>query len=157
MVKESERKIKYHLKWGKRLPKPDHVDMAQEEWDNLTARKRYELRYPDRLYLQRSKQWKKAFVSPYIARKDYNEMLEYQNGVCAICKNPETAIQRKFLYEGEPPIEVIKRLSIDHDHITDEIRGLLCGKCNAMLGLARDDIEILFAAIEYLLSSKEGD
>lgn len=149
-----ERKRKFHLKWGKRLPKPDHVSLSQEEWDNLTARKRYELRYPDRLYKQKSKQWRQSFTSRYLLKEEYAAMFEQQGGVCAICKKPETAVQRKFLYEGEPPIEVIKRLAIDHNHLTNEIRGLLCYKCNIMLGMADDNIDTLFAAIEYLEANK---
>ena len=35
-------------------------------------------------------------------------------------------------------------------HTTDEIRGLLCNKCNLMIGHARDSVDILLAAIEYL-------
>lgn len=43
-----------------------------------------------------------------------------------------------------------KRLQIDHDHETDEIRGLLCGRCNRMLGQALDSEEILLRALDYL-------
>ena len=43
-----------------------------------------------------------------------------------------------------------RRLAIDHCHTTDEIRGLLCNKCNLLIGHARDSVDILLAAIEYL-------
>lgn len=74
---------------------------------------------------------------------DYMDMEKTQNGVCAICKNPETNK---------------KRLSVDHDHSCCPgsgscgkcIRGLLCSNCNTFLGNAKDNIEILKAAIEYL-------
>lgn len=64
-----------------------------------------------------------------------------QNGVCAICKQPETC-QRN----GRT-----KRLAVDHDHETDEVRGLLCSNCNRGLGLYEDDPERLIAAAAYLL------
>lgn len=47
-------------------------------------------------------------------------MFAGQDGVCAVCHKPES---RKGF-----------RLSIDHDHITEKIRGLLCYRCNTCLG-----------------------
>ena len=46
-----------------------------------------------------------------------------------------------------------KRLpSIDHDHTTGEVRGLLCNKCNCFIGLADENIDVLTSAIAYLLA-----
>lgn len=65
----------------------------------------------------------------------YGELFEEQWWVCAICgTNP--------MYN--------KKLSIDHNHETWEVRGLLCTKCNMLLWRARDDVNILQWAIEYL-------
>jgi hypothetical protein len=41
-------------------------------------------------------------------------------------------------------------LSVDHDHITDRVRGLLCAACNSALASARDDPRILRAMAVYL-------
>lgn len=41
-------------------------------------------------------------------------------------------------------------LCIDHDHDTGKVRGRLCRKCNSVIGLADDKIDVLMAAIEYL-------
>ena len=41
-------------------------------------------------------------------------------------------------------------LVFDHDHKSDKFRSLLCNKCNRLLGHAKDDIEILQKAIDYL-------
>lgn len=71
----------------------------------------------------------------------YLDMVEAQHGVCAVCKNPETA-RRK---DGASI-----RLSVDHDHTTDKVRGLLCQKCNAALGLVNDKQDLLQALISYL-------
>jgi hypothetical protein len=71
---------------------------------------------------------------------EFNNLLKKQNKVCAICKKPETA----FL-KGR-----VKKLSIDHCHNTKKVRGLLCGRCNAAIGLVKEDIGILSAAITYL-------
>lgn len=71
---------------------------------------------------------------------EYNTLLEEQDGVCAICGD-------------ECPIH--EHLSVDHDHETGEVRGLLCAHCNRMLGSARDDITVLARGIEYL--NRGGD
>ena len=43
-----------------------------------------------------------------------------------------------------------KRACVDHDHSTGEIRGVLCDTCNKMIGYAKDDVRVLYAAIKYL-------
>lgn len=43
-----------------------------------------------------------------------------------------------------------KALSIDHDHKTGQIRGILCHKCNTALGNVGDSEEILQRLIQYL-------
>ena len=55
-----------------------------------------------------------------------------------------------------PAIELKRTLHFDHDHITGEFRGWLCFPCNAALGFAKDDVEILQRMIDYLRKSKEG-
>jgi hypothetical protein len=62
----------------------------------------------------------------------FREMVTAQNGVCSIC-------------EQEP-----KRWSIDHDHKTGAIRGVICKTCNSGLGLFGDDPDRLLRAMEYL-------
>lgn len=68
---------------------------------------------------------------------DYELMLRDQNGCCAICKT-------------KPPKG--KRLDIDHDHSTGEVRGLLCGLCNRGLGLFKDNPNTLRSAADYVAS-----
>ncbi len=70
----------------------------------------------------------------------YKEMLKSQGGVCAICGKGE---QRK--YKGK-----VIRLSIDHNHKTGKMRGLLCHNCNVGIGHFSDSIEFLLKAITYL-------
>jgi hypothetical protein len=71
---------------------------------------------------------------------DCKEMFEKQNGVCAICGQPETRIQRGKLAD----------LSVDHDHITGEVRGLLCNKCNIGIAHFYDNSDLLLLAFNYL-------
>jgi Recombination endonuclease VII len=65
----------------------------------------------------------------------YEAELEAQGGVCAICARPPSGKRRLYL---------------DHDHTTGRFRGLLCDRCNRLLGYADDDQRVLAAAIEYL-------
>src|SRR6266704_2618529 len=70
----------------------------------------------------------------------YQRLLNHQDGVCGIC-GPITG--RKG---------ASRRLSVDHNHGTGEVRGLLCMTCNDYLGLIKEDITILQRAIDYLLN-----
>ena len=66
-----------------------------------------------------------------ITEAQFWEWHEGQGGLCAIC-------ERSTL------------LVIDHCHETGSIRGLLCRRCNGLLGFATDKVWILHKAIEYL-------
>lgn len=77
-----------------------------------------------------------------LTEEQYDQMLAAQGGVCAICKNPETALDSRT---GEP-----RRLAVDHCHTSGRVRGLLCMTCNRMLGASKDDPAVLKAAAAYL-------
>lgn len=70
-----------------------------------------------------------------ISTNDYKTLLMIQNYKCAICDNKCTT--------G-------RRLSVDHDHSTGEIRGLLCMNCNLAIGKFKDNTTLLNKAIKYL-------
>lgn len=63
-----------------------------------------------------------------------------QSGVCKICEKPPTGKRGK-------------RLFVDHDHATQKVRGLLCLRCNLVLGHAQDSAEVLRRAATYLESA----
>lgn len=77
----------------------------------------------------------------------YEQLLADHGGVCAICGNPPSGNGRSGA-----------SLHLDHDHACCPegrscgkcIRGLLCGSCNTMIGLAGDDPDRLLAAARYL-------
>ena len=89
---------------------------------------------------------RKASVGHRLKRKygltvaEYEQKSEDQGGVCWICNSPETTVQA-----GR-----VKKLAVDHNHETGQVRGLLCMKCNHFIGLAQEDTENLECAIEYL-------
>ena len=70
-----------------------------------------------------------------------NSMYTKQEGSCAICGISIS------LHSGQTKKG---KAHVDHCHITKKIRGLLCTKCNTLLGMADDNIETLKKAITYL-------
>lgn len=75
-----------------------------------------------------------------ITSTQYDKMLAEQNGVCFICKGCNK--------DG-------RRLSVDHDHTTNQIRALLCGNCNLVVGNCKEDITVLLQTIDYLKAFKQ--
>jgi hypothetical protein len=67
----------------------------------------------------------------------YEVLLRKQANKCAICRNGQGA----------------RRLHVDHDHQTGDVRGLLCHFCNTALGLLGDDTALMARAIKYLEGS----
>lgn len=56
-----------------------------------------------------------------ITSDQYDKMLADQGGTCALCPNEISPYGR--------------RLSIDHDHVTGRVRGILCLRCNNQISL----------------------
>lgn len=82
---------------------------------------------------------------------DYDALLESQDGGCAICGSKD-ARQHNWGKKGTK-----SNLAVDHDHGTGEIRGLLCGPCNAALGGFQDSPELLRRAADYLESYRNRE
>ncbi|QFG08643.1 endonuclease VII [Mycobacterium phage Vanisoa] len=83
--------------------------------------------------------WAARILATYgITAEEYWEIYEHQGRRCYICQRSNGKV---------------KRLSVDHDHKTGIVRGLLCTMCNKYtLGWARDCIDFFKRAIEYLLN-----
>jgi Recombination endonuclease VII len=69
-----------------------------------------------------------------ISDEEYDSQAASQNYLCAICReaNPH----------GKP-------LGVDHNHVTGANRGLLCDRCNKVLGFVRDSQELLLRLLFY--------
>ena len=68
--------------------------------------------------------------------EDYERMLEEQGHCCAICKGQQNSLSRYF--------------DVDHDHVSNKVRGLLCNRCNQGLAKFKDNPESLILAADYL-------
>jgi hypothetical protein len=76
-----------------------------------------------------------------ISLGDYEELLDKQNHACAICKKSEQVLTKNGKNQS---------LAVDHSHKDNIVRGLLCYKCNRLVGLADDDPNVLENAAQYL-------
>jgi|ERR1019366_396774 hypothetical protein len=72
---------------------------------------------------------------------DYNAILAAQGGLCAICGTDKPGGMGAF--------------HVDHDHKTNELRGLLCNNCNIGLGYFHDNTATFHSVIRYLEASSE--
>ena len=112
-----------HCGGCKETKDPDEFHLDQNRWTGLSGRC-------------------KQCVKDYhlhrnfgIDHEQFTSMEAEQGGRCAICNRPPS--------DG-------KALSVDHDHVTNAVRGLLCSNCNFAIGLLGDDPEIVESAAAYL-------
>lgn len=77
-----------------------------------------------------------------LTSEGFNELWISQNGKCAICSVDMLPRGRKK-----------QSACVDHNHITGDVRGLLCRECNNGIGCLKDDPEILKSAIKYLIEA----
>lgn len=103
---------------------PDKLNRKQRKWRAENT---------DKLEEQRLRADIKRY-GYHITEEQYKAQVEAQSGRCDICN--------KECGRG--------RLSIDHDHNTDKVRGLLCRSCNLGLGNFNDNIDFLTQAVLYL-------
>ena len=83
--------------------------------------------------------WESNIKRKYnLTQSDYNDMLRKQNYSCDICG-----------------MDVDGKLFVDHNHVTGNVRGLLCRACNTGLGNFVDNEYLLLSAILYLQKEQE--
>jgi hypothetical protein len=143
-------------KWGKRTKEQRaKINRARrlkyasdEQWreQHKANVKDWQRRNQDKRFAQR--------LRPFgITPEQYRGMLAAQSGGCAICGAVESPDKSARSANGK------RRLHIDHCHITNAVRGLLCSQCNLGLGKFKDNPTLLERAAMYLRASQraEGD
>lgn len=83
-----------------------------------------------------------------LSQEDFNDIYTTQKGMCCICKT---------VISSEVGQTKKGKAHVDHDHLTGKVRGLLCTKCNTLLGMANDSIPILKEAVKYLERGQDDD
>jgi Autographiviridae endonuclease VII len=111
---------------------------SKHDWRTKEGKSAYQKEYRQEKTSEfRARRLKDTFG---ISLSEYESMHATQKGKCAICGGPETITRN-----GK-----VRWLAVDHCHDSEKVRGLLCGRCNPMIGYARDDIGLLENAILYL-------
>lgn len=119
----------YRLKNRKNKPAPACKECARKK------RREYARNHREK-ESRKHREW--SIKSAYgLTLEQYDQMFEEQGGVCKICG--------KINLDG-------RRLYIDHNHKTGKVRGLLCHKCNSLLGYVDDSIDYLLKIKSYLKS-----
>lgn len=143
MAKTKEEKQLYMQQWRKL--NADKIKTYAKKWKTLNVdhiksyQKEYHNEYRKRDDVQ---QWffeKNLRLNYGITENDFLELWENQDGKCMICDTNLIPRGRKH-----------NCVAIDHNHLTDEIRGLLCRGCNSGIGHFKDNPEVLIAAANYL-------
>ncbi len=116
------------------------ISESSRAWRVLNAEK---IRINDRAkYRRNPDKVRRSHMKMYgLTIERYEQMLEAQSGVCALCGRTN-----KNGY----------RLAVDHDHETGRVRGLLCTNCNNGLGRFKDNPGLLRKAADYITEHK-GD
>ena len=105
-----------------------------KECKNKVAKQTYQ-RDPARILEKQRRRRRRETLRRYgITETEYTVLFESQDGVCAICGKAQ----------------FYRPLAVDHDHKTGVIRGLLCDRCNWVIGLLKDDPTILERGATYL-------
>ena len=126
----------------------DRILAYQREWraknkDAVAAyQKEYSAAYRSRSDVQEGS-WTRNLKKNYnLTPKEFNDMWADQDGKCSICK-----------VEMAPRGRLKDSATVDHNHDTGKVRGILCRCCNNGIGALKDSPEILSAAIDYLLDN----
>ena len=134
-----EKNAKYMSLWRKNNPDKyreakKRYRLKNKEKYNEAQRQYYKKTKPKKLEIYKTRGRQNHLKSKYnITHEDFLLMLIKQNGKCAICEQTSERI-----------------LNEDHCNKTGKIRGLLCWKCNSLIGLANDNTNILTNSVKYL-------
>jgi len=83
-----------------------------------------------------------------ISINDYYQLLEKQGGCCAVCR-----CDKPLGLHGRS----LKWWCVDHDHTTNQVRGLLCSPCNVLVGrMEQSGADVVVYARQYITNGGRG-
>lgn len=142
-LKTKEAQAAYMKEW--RVANKDNVRANFQKWKeaNKESRDAYMKAYLAKYALTDEAQratWERNLLRNYrLTPEQFNELWASQHGKCGICRCPM-----------EPRGRTREAVSVDHNHMTGEVRGLLCQGCNRGIGNLKDCPDVLEAAAKYL-------
>ena len=118
------------------------ADWKTSEYKREKA-KAWRLANPDRVSAYRKENRFKSYLQESsrkygIAPGWFGEQMKVQAGACATCQKP-------FDWSDKQT-----KPHIDHCHESKKVRGILCNRCNTVLGLVDDRSALLASLAEYL-------
>jgi hypothetical protein len=129
--------VKERIKRRRQQPRVKARRLAHDKVYRNTSS--YYLR-PDIKEQRKKKHWTRQLLNRYgLTPENFYSMFADQGGVCAICGTSDWGP---------------KGPEIDHDHIGNIVRGILCIRCNTAIGLLREDSRIIRTATKYLEKNK---
>ena len=138
--KDPIKRKEYHKQYS--IKNKEKINKKNKKW--IEKNKEYYLNYHKEYNRKNSKiisikNRERRLIKKYNLSIDkYNKMLQQQNNKCAICKIDQKEFDRP--------------LSVDHNHLTGQVRGLLCVICNTNVGVVEEKIKPIQ---EYLNKYKE--
>lgn len=142
--KNRAKKMEYIKKW--KNENRDKINERTNELRRINPEINKASREREKVARYRNPERTKRRIGQGIAKRrgitfeQYESLYQEQNGLCKICGKEET---RKF--KGK-----VMRLTLDHCHKTNKVRGFLCHMCNVGIGAFNDDINLMLAAINYV-------
>lgn len=136
------RKREYQRKW--REENPEKVAEHMERFKSSDAYERQKSAARAAYHANPDAAWERSLRKKFgITADDYFAALDLQGGGCAICGELKPG--------GRPRADGQIRLAVDHCHTTGRVRGLLCRRCNIVIGKVRDRPILLIRAVLYLI------
>lgn len=129
-----KKKRKSHNKASRKYEKTEKGKVTRKRYLDSEKGKKF-LEKKAKIKKSRSQQIKHGLKHIYnMTVEQYNQMLVDQNGVCSLCRKPE----------------LDRRLGVDHNHETSEIRSLLCRRCNFLVGYVENNVDLVKQILKYI-------
>ena len=90
---------------------------------------------------EKQKQARRRFKKYGITEDDYIRMIKKQSSRCKICDSEDWGFRGPH---------------IDHNHKTGKVRGILCQRCNLVLGIICEDQQIAIKMAQYIYTGNKN-